>query len=221
MNTCVFAVVWKFILNKMGQFLFICRKSNAVKNNCVESTNSMLITLANSVNGSSLKLGSSSAWRDLKTKSEKVDTNKSGQVDINEFKTAIKSERMMELNMGSLFSKLGIEVASKEDRFRAFEATMRRRRLMKQNYEENVQKATKNIIEKLCQVTGKAVPHKDEDKQKMYNTLKDTFNAFDGDGSGQLGYPEYVEAWKFLNRPGGEEAIKVKVKLLVIVLVII
>merc|ERR550519_1628630 len=110
--------------------------------------------------------------------------------------------------MGNLFEKLGVQVATKEERFQAFEATMRRRRLMKQNYEENVQKATKNIIEKLCQVTGKAVPHKDEDKQKMYNTLKDTFNAFDGDGSGQLGYPEYVEAWKFLNRPGGPDEIK-------------
>ena len=40
------------------------------------------------------------------------------------------------------------------------------------------------------------------------NTLKDTFDAFDKDGSGEMGYPEYVESWKFLNRPGTEQDIK-------------
>jgi Ca2+-binding EF-hand superfamily protein len=38
--------------------------------------------------------------------------------------------------------------------------------------------------------------------------LKDTFQAFDNDGSAQLGFPEYSEAWKFLGRPGDEAAIK-------------
>ena len=42
----------------------------------------------------------------------------------------------------------------------------------------------------------------------LSNTLKDTFNAFDNDGSAQLGFPEYKEAWKFLNRPGTEEDIR-------------
>ena len=42
----------------------------------------------------------------------------------------------------------------------------------------------------------------------MYNTLKDTFNAFDKDGSAQLGFPEYVESWKFLDRPGSDADIK-------------
>jgi len=34
----------------------------------------------------------------------------------------------------------------------------------------------------------------------------DTFNAFDKDGSAQLEYPEYVEAWKFLDQPGTDAA---------------
>ena len=34
----------------------------------------------------------------------------------------------------------------------------------------------------------------------MYKSLRDTFNAFDKDGSTQLGYPEYVEAWKFFDQ---------------------
>ena len=38
--------------------------------------------------------------------------------------------------------------------------------------------------------------------------MKDTFNAFDKDGNAELGYPEYHEAWKFLNRPGSDNEIK-------------
>ena len=41
-----------------------------------------------------------------------------------------------------------------------------------------------------------------------FRTLKDTFNAFDADGSAELGFPEYKEAWKFLNRPGTDADIK-------------
>ena len=98
-----------------------------------------------------------------------VDTNNSGLVDIDEFKTAIKSDRLMELNMTSLFEKLGIQVATKEERFRAFEATARRRRLMKQQYEEQVAICTKEIIEKLAAVSGREVPSKDPEKQEIYN----------------------------------------------------
>eukprot|EP00493_Phyllostaurus_siculus_P007302 UN07378 len=46
------------------------------------------------------------------------------------------------------------------------------------------------------------------DERAMYKTLRDTFNAFDKDGSAQLGYPEYVEAWKFLDQPGTDADIK-------------
>jgi Ca2+-binding EF-hand superfamily protein len=42
----------------------------------------------------------------------------------------------------------------------------------------------------------------------LSNTLKDTFNAFDKDGSGEMGFPEYCEAWAFLGRGGSEEEIK-------------
>ena len=38
--------------------------------------------------------------------------------------------------------------------------------------------------------------------------LFETFNAFDKDGSAQLGYAEYKDAWKFLNRPGDDSVIK-------------
>ena len=38
--------------------------------------------------------------------------------------------------------------------------------------------------------------------------MKNTFDAFDNDGSGQLNFSEFKEAWKFLNRPGGDQEIK-------------
>jgi Ca2+-binding EF-hand superfamily protein len=38
--------------------------------------------------------------------------------------------------------------------------------------------------------------------------LKDTFNAFDRDGSGQLGWQEYLEAWRFINQPGTDADVK-------------
>jgi len=39
-------------------------------------------------------------------------------------------------------------------------------------------------------------------------TLKDTFNAFDKDGSAELAFAEYSEAWKFLGQPGNDADIK-------------
>merc|ERR1712038_1054370 len=137
-----------------------------------------------------------------------VDTNNSGLIDLDEFKTAIKSERLMELNLSQVLGKLGVELGNNAAKFESFKATETRRRLMKQQYEENVAKTTKEIIQKLAVMSSVDVPTRDPQKERMYNTLRDTFNAFDSDGSGELGYPEYVEAWKFLNRPGDEAEIK-------------
>jgi Ca2+-binding EF-hand superfamily protein len=41
-----------------------------------------------------------------------------------------------------------------------------------------------------------------------FRHLTDKFNAFDKDGNAELGYPEYVEAWKFLQQPGTVKQIK-------------
>merc|ERR1712142_346324 len=69
-------------------------------------------------------------------------------------------------------------------------------------------KYTREIIEKLAGISKKQIPKRDPEQEKMYNTLKDTFNAFDRDGSAELGYPEYVEAWRFLGQPGDDKVIK-------------
>ena len=52
------------------------------------------------------------------------------------------------------------------------------------------------------------IPKRDEEQAQLYQTLQDTFNAFDKDGCGELQYPEYVESWKFLGQPGGMDEIK-------------
>jgi len=44
--------------------------------------------------------------------------------------------------------------------------------------------------------------------EKLYNTLRDTFNAFENDGSAELGFGEYGDEWAFLSRPGGPDEIK-------------
>merc|ERR1712142_440166 len=67
---------------------------------------------------------------------------------------------------------------------------------------------TKDIIGKLSEISDLEIPSRNDADSKTYKTLKDTFDAFDKDGSAELGYPEYIEAWKFLARPGGEREIK-------------
>ena len=103
---------------------------------------------------------------------------------------------------------MGVEYNNSETRFAAFKATEKRRRLMKKEWEAKIGELSRTIIEKLASLSKKPVPTKDSEDMKVYNTLKDTFNAFDNDGSAELGYPEYVEAWKFLGRGKDEKEIK-------------
>ena len=79
---------------------------------------------------------------------------------------------------------------------------------MKRQWEAKIGELTGEIIKQLAGLSKKDIPAKDPEAMKVYKTLVDTFNAFDGDGSGELQYPEYVEAWKFLNRPGTDRDIK-------------
>ena len=38
--------------------------------------------------------------------------------------------------------------------------------------------------------------------------MNDTFKAFDRDGNATLQFPEYSEAWRFLNLPGDSTTVK-------------
>jgi hypothetical protein len=112
-----------------------------------------------------------------------VDTDKSGLVDINEFNQAIKSERMAELNLKHVLGKMGVNLQNVNGQYDRFKATEQRRRLLKKTWEENIATISKSIIEKLCAISHVQPPQKDPEEVKVYNTLKDTFDAFDKDGS--------------------------------------
>ena len=129
-----------------------------------------------------------------------VDTDQSGIVDLNEFKKAIKGERMAELNLKHVLSKMGVQLNNLDGQYDRFKATEQRRRLLKKTWEDNIEKLTKKIIKKLSIVTQTSIAEKNPEKAKLYKTLKDTFDAFDKDGSAELGFDEYTDSWKFLNR---------------------
>ena len=124
---------------------------------------------------------------EIKDAFKEVDSNTSGLIDINEFMTAIKGSRMAELSLGKVLQKMGVQLNNLDGQYERFQATMQRRRLMKKQYEEDLSKMADMMIDKLCGLVKKELPQKDPEQEKMYNTLKDTFNAFDKDGSLQLG----------------------------------
>ena len=79
---------------------------------------------------------------------------------------------------------------------------------MKKEWEAGIAELTKDIVQKLSGLSNIDIPKKDGELERIYNTLRDTFNAFYADGSAELGYAEYVEARTFLQRPGSEKEIK-------------
>merc|ERR1712025_324062 len=99
---------------------------------------------------------------------KKVDSNNSDLVDLDEFKTAIKSERLLELNMKHMFRKMGVEMGSQQDRFAAFKSTEKRRRLMKREWDMKIAELTKQIIETLAGITKTEVPTPDPELKKTY-----------------------------------------------------
>merc|ERR1712062_231209 len=79
-------------------------------------------------------LGLKGTELEIKEAFKSVDVNNSGLVDLNEFKEAIRGERLLELKLKSLFDQMGVEYNNSETRFAAFKATEKRRRLMKKEW---------------------------------------------------------------------------------------
>ena len=150
---------------------------------------------------------------------QSVDSDGSGKVDRVEFKNAIKDSRVEELGMSVILSQMDGHLSNMEDIFadykkklesgasdsaaaekrqqeaiEALKNTARRRRLMKREMETKISELTRTLKKTLADVQGREiVSTKEED---LYYQLQDTFNAFDRDGSAELGFPEYKEAWK-------------------------
>ena len=55
---------------------------------------------------------------------------------------------------------------------------------------------------------GITVPKRDEKLQKQYETLIDTFKAFDANGSGELSFEEFENAWKCIGKKGDSATIR-------------
>ena len=64
---------------------------------------------------------------------------------LEEFKT----ERIMGLNLRNVLDKMGVQLNNLGGRYDQFKATKQRRRLMKKEYEEKLNKRTKEIIQRL------------------------------------------------------------------------
>ena len=56
---------------------------------------------------------------------------------------------------------------------------------MKREYEERIADTTNALVKQLKDIAGEK--QDDDEGAEMYKTLKDTFNAFDNDGSAELG----------------------------------
>jgi len=165
-------------------------------------------------------------WADLELKGtedeilttfKSVDVDNSGVVSMEEFVKAIKGARLEELSNRVLIMALEEEFGSIENfisqskgDYSTFKNTVQRRRMLKKKMEEDMSANTKRLISVLSELVSNPedVPKRDEEKEQFFNTLKDTFNAFDKDGCGELQYPEYSEAWKFLGQPGRADDIK-------------
>jgi len=113
-------------------------------------------------------LGLKGSEAEIKDAFKGVDTNNSGLVDIDEFITAITGSRMAELSLGSLLSKMGVQWQHKAGAFENFKATEKRRRLMKKEMEQRSNEVTKDIIKKLATISGKDVPQRDPEGEKLY-----------------------------------------------------
>jgi hypothetical protein len=99
---------------------------------------------------------------------EGVDVDGSGVIDIEEFKNAIKGERMVELNLKNVLGKMGVQLnkmGGEDDRFKA---TEQRRRLMKKEYENKLAEKTKEMIVALSDLSDKDIPSPDPEGEKLY-----------------------------------------------------
>ena len=153
-----------------------------------------------------LSLGLKGSQDEIEIACNGVDTDGSGVVDKMEFISAIKGARVEELSLGLLLTKMdglldGLSgffenykhryeeaQAKQKDAFEVLRMSARRRHVLKQQMQNRIEKTVHDIVVQLEKAQG--VEAQVDEDYKMYMTLKDTFNAFDKDGSLQLGYEE-------------------------------
>jgi len=150
------------------------------------------------------ELGLTASPEELQESFNTVDTNSSGYVDRSEFIAAVKDNRLPELNMNLLMEAMGVQLGSISDRFNAFSNTQRRRRGQRKTMEATLAERLSEMVTVLSQITGKT---RDDDAAELNREMRETFDRFDRNGSGELNLEEYKKAWKFLGRPGSDNEI--------------
>merc|ERR1712051_988990 len=153
---------------------------------------------------------------EVKSAFSSVDVDYSGVVEYNEFASAIKESRLSELGIQAVMGSIGVELdsilakfQSNKGDFDAMRATMRRRAQKAKENQEAVARLLQQLMDKVVdKADGHSVVKRDPNKQQLFNDLNDTFKAFDRDNNATLQFPEYQEAWRFLNLPGDANAAK-------------
>merc|ERR1712176_534167 len=118
-----------------------------------------------------LYLGLKGSDEEISEAYDNVDTDGSGVIDINEFMTAIKGERLVELNLKNVLGKMGVQLRNMGGEYERFKATEQRRRLMRKEYEAKLAEKTKEMINALARLSEKDVPSPDPEGEKLYDTL--------------------------------------------------
>jgi hypothetical protein len=111
-------------------------------------------------------------------------------------------ERSTELTFRVLFTKLADELGISV----GYTSSSQSRKITHRSNYLDIETLTEQLTSKLIHLLD-AEADLDEDK-KFYGNLRDAFNAFDEDGSGELAYQEFKEVCKFLGSPTKEAEIK-------------
>jgi len=146
-------------------------------------------------------LGLKGTQEELREAFDVVDTDKSGLIDRKEFKAAVRDNRLEELDLGLLLDRFGVELGSVQDRYAAFASTQARRRKQRKTMEATLAERCSDVVGLLCKLTGKP---RDASKAEAQREMRETFDRFDRNGSGELNLDEYKKAWRFLGREGSD-----------------
>merc|ERR1719336_2944875 len=74
--------------------------------------------------------------------------------------------------------------------------------MLRKTMEATLAERLGDVVTMLCSITGKP---RDTAKAEAQREMRETFDKFDRNGSGELNLVEYKKAWKFLGKPGTEE----------------
>merc|ERR1712079_704997 len=132
---------------------------------------------------------------------KKFDVDGSGTMELPEFKVAWRKE----LNLGGTDAEIAkafkdvdvdnsgvIEITEFKDAIKGERMAELNMKVIASNMESSIDSLADYM----------------QNFKKRYDQAMATFDAFDKDGNGELQFPEYTSAWRFLSQPGSDRDIK-------------